>query len=555
MARAAWPRAFAAVLGTWVAVVPGLGCDLSPDFPNGVFACATDDDCPASQACVGVGGAARCFTRGVDAGPVPCVPDGLVDLPDGDHVDSDCDGIDGTLSASVFVSPSGDDLASGTREAPVRSVQRGIEVAIADSARDQVLIAEGTYLEAIALVEGVHLHGGYELTWTRSDAAVTTLRADLPLTADDVSALTRVTGLRIVSNSATDPGASSVAVRIRGSSGVSLEQVVIEAGDGAAGALPAAAAARPADAQDGGTGGDGGLVHVDSPPPARGPGGVSVCSCVSGGAGGFPSLSASPRVGLPGQSLDGVGCVNGVGGGTGGTMGMPGADGVHGGAGSRALEGSFTADGYAPVAGGDGGPGTPAGGGSGGGGSTGFLCDVSNQINVFGGAGGGGGAGGCGGAGGTGGAGGGASIGLLAVASEVTLVDVRITSGAGGAGGAGQGGQDGGLGGGGGEGGTGGNFCAVTPSQNYPDGAMGGPGGTGGGGGGGAGGAGGPSVALLLLEGASQADTSSGVQLVVGSGGSGGAGGAAGTGGSGTPGAGDSGAMGSAILSHTVTPP
>lgn len=530
------------------------GCDLAPELPNGVFACETDEDCPGSQTCVGVGAAARCFTPGVDAGPLPCVPDGLPDVPDADFTDSDCDGIDGTISASVFVSPSGDDLASGTQAAPVRSVQRGIELAMADSGRDDVLIAAGTYLEAVALVEGVHLHGGYELTWERSASAVTTLRADVPLTADDVGAPTRVTGLRFVANAATAPGTSSIAGRVRGSSGVSLEQVVLEAGAGAAGAAPPAALARPADADDGDTGGDGGLVHVSSPAPARGVGGVSTCSCVNGGAGGFPSLSSSPRVGLPGQAPDGAGCINGVAGGPGGVMGMPGSDGARGDGGPSGAEGSFQDDGYTPAAGASGTSGTPAGGGSGGGGSTSFLCDVSNQINVFGGAGGGGGAGGCGGAGGAGGAGGGASIGLLVVASNITLIDVRITSSDGGAGGAGQGGQDGGLGGSGGSGGVGGNFCSVTPDQNYPDGAMGGAGGTGGAGGGGAGGAGGPSVALLLLDGATQSSASRGVQLVVGSGGQGGAGGAGGVGGTGAPGTGAMGPTGSAILTHTVVP-
>lgn len=547
---------FEGVVLAWFGLVlaPAPGCDLSPEFPNGVFACESDEDCPGNQTCLGTGTAARCFTPGVDAGPLPCVPDGLVDLPDGDHTDSDCDGIDGTISASVFVSPSGDDLATGTQAAPVRSVARGIELAVADSGRDDVLIAAGTYLEAVALVEGVHLHGGYELNWTRTATAVTTLRADLPLTADEVSALTRVTGLHFVSNAATTPGASSIAGRVRGSDGVSLEQVVLEAGAVAEGAAPAPALARSADADDGDTGGDGGLVHVNSPPPARGVGGVSTCSCVNGGAGGYPSLSASPRVGLPGQTLDGAGCINGAPGSVGGVVGMPGADGARGDGGSTGVEGSFHADGYTPLPGGAGTNGSAAGGGSGGGGSTSFLCDVSNQINVFGGAGGGGGAGGCGGAGGVGGAGGGASIGLLVVASDITLVDVRITSSSGGAGGAGQGGQDGGLGGGGGSGGVGGNFCSVTPDQNYPNGAMGGAGGTGGAGGGGAGGPGGPSIALLLLDGATQSSASSGVQLVVGSGGQGGAGGAAGVGGTGAVGTGAMGPTGSAMLTRTIVP-
>lgn len=530
------------------------GCDLSPDFPEGVFACSSDEDCPASQRCVGAGAAARCFTPGVDAGPLPCVPDGLVDLPDATRTDSDCDGIDGTADASVFVSPSGDDLADGTQATPVRTVQRGMELAAADSGRDDVLIAAGTYLEAVALVEGVHLHGGYELDWTRTATAITTLRADLPLTADDVSASARVTGLRLVANAATAPGGSSIAARVRGSTGVSLEQVVLEAGAGAPGAPPPTTPARSADAEDGDTGGDGGLVHVDSPPPARGAGGVSACSCVNGGAGGFPSLSAGPRVGLPGQAVSGAGCVNGATGGPGGSGGMPGADGVRGDGGAAGFEGSFDANGYAPATGGSGTSGTAAGGGGGGGGSTGFLCDVSNQINVFGGAGGGGGAGGCGGAGGAGGAGGGASIGLLLVASQVTLIDVRITAADGGAGGAGQGGQDGGLGGDGAGGGLGGNFCSITPSSNYPAGATGGNGGTGGSGGGGAGGPGGPSIALLMLEGATQSGSSSGVQLVVGTGGAGGAGGAAGTGGVGVVGNGATGPMGTATLMRTIDP-
>ncbi|MCB9661795.1 MAG: hypothetical protein H6726_29405 [Sandaracinaceae bacterium] len=543
--------------GLLLAALLSTGCDLRPDVPNGIFACERDSDCPGGQTCMGAGASARCFAPGTagDLGPPPCVPDGALDRPDGDYTDSDCDGIDGTLSASVFVSPSGDDLADGTREAPVRSVQRGIALAVADSGRDDVLIATGTYLEAVTVVAGVNLHGSYGLDWVRRPGATTTLRADGPvLRADDIDAPTRITGLRFVANDASQPGTSSIAGRVAASSGLRLEQVVFEAGDGAGGAAPAPTPARDADGQDGDDGGDGGLVHVDSPPPQPGAGGVATCGCVDGGRGGAPALSAGPRAGLPGKAATTDMCIDGAMGGALNVEGTRGTDGARGAGGALATEGLFDGDGYHASSADPGQAGERAGGGGGGGGSTAFLCDVNNQVNAFGGAGGGGGAGGCGGSGGAGGAGGGASVGLLLTGSEVTLIDVRITSGSGGAGGAGQAGQDGALGGSGAPGGLGGTFCAATPMQSYPPGARGGDGGTGGGGGGGAGGAGGPSVALLLLDGSTQASASSGVQLVVGSGGVGGAGGAGGTGGSGTEGAGAHGSTGSAVLDRVILP-
>jgi hypothetical protein len=56
-----------------------------------------------------------------------------VDLPDNNFIDSNCDGIDGNSSDAVYVDPINGAFAAagglGTREAPVRTIQEGLDTA------------------------------------------------------------------------------------------------------------------------------------------------------------------------------------------------------------------------------------------------------------------------------------------------------------------------------------------------------------------------------------------------------------------------------------------
>ena len=83
------------------------------------------------------------------------------DTPDLAHVDSDCDGVDGTAAGSIFVSPAGADADPGTQAAPKRTIAAGIAAA-AQSGRAAVLIAAGQYPGRPVLVNGISLYGGYD---------------------------------------------------------------------------------------------------------------------------------------------------------------------------------------------------------------------------------------------------------------------------------------------------------------------------------------------------------------------------------------------------------
>ncbi len=93
---------------------------------------------------------------------------------DPDGRDTNCDGADGDIERAIFVSPTGDDEAEGTPEAPVATIARGLELA-AD--RDYVLVAEGSFEEAVTLRDGISIHGGYDPAgnWSRSPSARTTI--------------------------------------------------------------------------------------------------------------------------------------------------------------------------------------------------------------------------------------------------------------------------------------------------------------------------------------------------------------------------------------------
>src|SRR5581483_8228224 len=71
----------------------------------------------------------------------PAVHPGAPDLPDIGFVDSNCDGIDGTESDAIFVSPAGSDANPGTRSRPKRQIEAAV-LAAAGTAK-YVLAAAG----------------------------------------------------------------------------------------------------------------------------------------------------------------------------------------------------------------------------------------------------------------------------------------------------------------------------------------------------------------------------------------------------------------------------
>ncbi len=448
----------------------------------------------------------------------PAIHPGAADLPDLAFADTNCDGIDGDLSKAVFVSPLGNDGASGLLPAaPMRTVTAALDAAQV-SGRTAVLVAGGSYEEGTGIVlrAGIGVYGGYEgAQWSRSLVNATVIHGS-PQGA--IASGVAGVALQLLTLSGTTAGGSAYGLRAAGSQ-VSLVAVTLEAGAGSPGADGVGYVQPAASGTVGQTGAAG--FEDDSyiycagdqtdPPLFTAPGTNAQDSTANGGQGGRGAITNGANAAgssgqpSPGGALGGPG-VSGMAGSDGGD-GSPGGNGAAGAAGSS----GYGAGGYAPVTGGTGGAGVrgQGGGGGAGGGST----HSTGTCNDWGGGGGGGGAGGAGGAAGNGGGGGGGSFALYAWGSTVTIAGSTLTTGAAGAGGAGSLGQTGGGGAAGGPGGAG--YDEGKAGGGGGDGAKGGNGGIGGGG------SGGPSIGIVSGGGAIV--TSSMLTFHIGSGGSGGA--------------------------------
>ncbi len=457
--------------------------------------------------------AAQTDSGQLDSGPdgsTACVPSEAVDAPDVNGIDSDCDGIDGVASDAIFVDVSlGNDTNAGTSAAPVATIARGVDLAVAQAKR-AVLVAGGDYTSGVTLANGVDIHGSYTSeTWARAlvgRSPSTIISAASPtIVGEDITSPTRISGIRVVASDAVVPGQSSIAVLLVDASGLTVEDSTLRGGGGADGALGTANASIPTVGMMGNEGlpaacnGDTKYPGCTNNPNTQSARYTSApCGCGRGGGGGWawsdPSLT---RVGFAGTERNALGaCVDSVGlnglaasgnGGTGwpGAMGAPGSGGAPG---TRSAA-AFTAAGYAPASGAPGGTGMEGGGGGAGASGEPRWCSTTAST-LKGGTGAMGGSGGCGGAGGGGGGGGGLSVALFLWRSVPTVVRVSLSTSAAGDGGAGAGGVVGAAGG------PGGSSATTTIACPAPDnaikstrggaGATGGQGGTGGAGGGGA---------------------------------------------------------------------
>lgn len=460
----------------------------------------------------------------------------IPDEPDELNTDTNCDGITGDIERAVFVSSAGDDDNPGTKDAPVRTLQRGQDIALTES-KTQILVTSGNFdlQEAdgapFDMISGVSIYGGYHPdTWQRSPGVLkTNLRANaaIGLRIHDIHHRTVLSGVSVHGESFTSNGASSIAILL---DDAGLEQLVelryleVNAGNGGTGThgvngdngapggpgndhgdtnnIYGVAGAKPGPNDCWTAGGDGGASHHedtcsksanDSGQPGQSP-----HANVAGGAGGaHGDNNCDWGVGnCGGQRTSGGGGAGGDGG-----KGLPGATAQA----ASDSAGNFSGINFTAAQGGAGHIGTPGGGGGGGGGggTAKWLCGGGRAGT--GGAGGGG--GGCAGTGGTGGGGGGGSFGVVLRNSVPMFTNVQIRQGRGGQGG------NGGVGGQGGDGGKGGEgSIRHRPSQtssSHGKSGDGGKGGTGGSGSGGAGGCGGPSIGISLINvNAAEVDTS-----------------------------------------------
>jgi hypothetical protein len=365
-------------------------------------------------------------------------------------------------SAGIYVAPNGADANDGTQSSPVATIGHALELAAASQA--PIFVCEGVYDEHVEVsTDDVAIHGSFrcaDSVWTYDPTKRTRIT---PSTPDEALRVTKVKGLdlmdlELVAGNATATGASSVAVFVSNSDGVTFTRVHAVAGKGTNGADGTL---------DAFSYGDVSVLHGNDAMNDSG-GEPNYCSC---------DASSEHTRGAPGGDAGqdgGTGEPTDLGGGEPGihgtvcTNGGPGHDAPAADDGSGAKQsGSITEDGWTAESGSDGPNGRPGQGGGGGGGG---------KLGGDGG-GGGGACGGCGGKGGGGGGGGGSSIAVLAFESDLTLRNCVLESGSAGNGGngvLGQVGQDGGVGGN-----RTGSACV---GGNGGQGGMGGPGGGGAGG-------------------------------------------------------------------------
>ena len=400
----------------------------------------------------------------------------------------------------------GDDAATGTMDAPLRSVGAAAQGA---DGHDIYVRSVGTYSEdaTIRLGPGTSLYGGFDTEWKRDRSQ--RVRLDGAAVAVVVEGdVDRTIGSFELSAADARPGGRSIGIRIVDGETVTIADSRILAGAGGAGTTDVDAGVSvgvvavqtgevriersTVNVSDGGPGAD--ALRLD----AAGDDGESG-EDAAGRDAGDGAAGDGPRAGgdggRGGSTSDGEDAT-GTGGGVGGTSadrdGEPGRGGAGGagGVGGDGGQGLIDDESSTPVGapGSSGASGAPGVGGGGGGGGFGPLA-------VRGGGGGGGGSGAGPSAGGSGGGGGAGSIGVWAVDVDRVVIDESlVAAGRGGAGGSGATAAASGTGGPGGSGAAGADGLIVGDGG---DGGGAGGGGGGGVGGQGGGGAGGPSFGML----------------------------------------------------------
>ncbi|WP_434044740.1 MULTISPECIES: hypothetical protein [Sorangium] len=393
---------------------------------------------------------------------------------------------------------SGDDAYPGTKDKPVRTLQRAVE--IARTGRGRVFACADGFFDPVTLPSGVDLIGGFNcLSWERQNG-FSTLQSHIydpiltvvPARDGDTGAadgVSTIADVRLVSGDA-------IGLVVRSGTAVEFIRTEILASYGWAGhdgeewpGLNRAAAG-----PDGLYGGDacsaatvrGGPAVVNAceggAPSTGGKGGDGLSDGGDDGENGQPIATSDPLHGRGGvRQVDFTKCGHGL-------SGADGAPGTVGAAGQGL--GRLSETGWVPDWARDGTRGMPGQGGGGGGGQRGgvSLCGVTSKGGAGGGS---GGAGGCGGRGGRGAENGYPSIGIVALHAKLTVRDSVIIA------------RDGGPGGDGGPPERGGNGGRGAPGGAVGDGTWscaGGTGGRGGDGGYGGPGRGGDSIGIAYLD-------------------------------------------------------
>jgi len=477
-------------------VCPADFCDPSPSMVNGavVYAntCIEPDgaNCDFSNLCAeGVCAGAACAEAQCglcNLGTWDCAPNTVkatcydIPLSAASLASTNCNDNSASSTFIFLDHVLGVDAAgSGTRLQPYKTIVAALAAAKSRGAKGVIVRSGLTVTSTLVLENGISIYGGFsgKPTW-KSDGGFLNVNPTnvspggnmVAVRANDITARTVLYRVHIQAGNATASRASSYGIHATNSGGLVLQEVAIQAGNGAPGTNGSAGA-------KGGNGGNGGNGSSNRTPGIAGVN--SACPTANGAAGGMGG-------GFGNAGADGGDTPRGLLGGFGGQPGQSGQSGQY--SSSFAGGGSGGAGGtwkltplYVPfgdgVRGSDGADGF---GGAGGGGSGG----VGSPVSLPGAGGGGGAAGGCGGKGGMPGITGGGSFGIFALSSTgLQIIDSTVSSNDGGHGGAG------GAGGAFGTPGTAGNRAAGIGSTVSGAGGIGTRGGAGGPGGGGAGGA------------------------------------------------------------------
>lgn len=491
--------------------LPPVGC-FNPQFGEGGFRCKPangDKACPSGYTCQAEGSTFVCrLPAKTDAAADLATPDlplpdqtspdlptpdvnncDNVDLPDDAFQDTNCDGIDGNASDSVFVDPiaGSDTIGDGTRAKPLQHLT-GTNGAIAlaqSQSKHHILVSTGTVSESITVdvPDGLSVWGGYDAAqgWTRSDAIArpnVTVAAPTAVRVSTPTSTMRWDRIDVTAGDGVAPGESSYGIFVVGGTSLTLSNTTVTAGKGAPGAdsQTPAKESTPSAAKGGVGGGERvGICCVSTTSNTCAPGAAGQNSCAFAGGKGNPC-------GNPAAPVPGTGPSPGTGGGANspGGPGGPGSTGTAAPAPTLAL-GSVATTGYTPAQGTMGGAGSGGSGGGGGGFNGPNGCTCNTTVTTL--PGHGGGAGGCGGKPATAAGGGGGSFALFLADASPTIDRVKLVAGQGGDGGKGA------VGGPGMDGGSGGGAGTSV---------AGGAGGAGGTGGTSSGGPGGPAICLEL---------------------------------------------------------
>ncbi|WP_437625042.1 hypothetical protein [Sorangium sp. So ce1151] len=412
-------------------------------------------------------------------------------------------GLDDSCGVFVALAPRGKPGASGTKDAPLASIEEGIGRAQENGKRAVYVCAE-QFEETIEIDDSVTIFGSLDCEddwkWGNEgkQTVLTTDPGQVPMTMRPASGTVRIEDLKVLA-AESDPdvdGQSSIAMIADGGR-LDLVRCEIEAQNAAKGADGADPAQPLTESAPPGTPGATGkracsadLVVTDAPVPNNCETPDDVSDDSVGGRGG-PGVLNQEVDGNPGDSdrgfspnggthLDDGSCSPAEN--VAGSDGSPGTSGISAGEEAEKI-GTISSTGYTGVFGTDGTKGSTAQGGGGGAGTRGSAIECVEEDGDGGASGGNGGSGGCGGQGGKGGHFGGSSIALISLDATVSFEGVMLKAGNGGKGGDGEPGQ---LGGAGGPGGNGGQ--RVGDLSRGCNGGKGGKGGDGGHGGGGLGG-------------------------------------------------------------------